>query len=102
MRLGSEKPQADNHTVSRMPITVPDSSQMQTVKPASAKCNFVRKPYANLPHTPVALASASKYFQMLPASLWRFAKCSQSVQEHSQVLLKAPAVMKVHSGCYEI
>jgi hypothetical protein len=34
---------------------------------SSAKCNSVRKPYANLPDTPVALASASKYFQMLPA-----------------------------------
>jgi len=35
----------------------------------SAKCNSVRKPYANLPGTPVALASACKYFQMLPAPL---------------------------------
>ena len=33
----------------------------------SAKCNSVRKLYANLSDTPVALASASKYFQMLPA-----------------------------------
>jgi hypothetical protein len=33
---------------------------------ASAKCNSVRKLYANLPDTPVALVSASKYFQMLP------------------------------------
>jgi hypothetical protein len=33
----------------------------------SAKCNSVQKPYTNLPHTPVALTSASKYFQMLPA-----------------------------------
>jgi hypothetical protein len=68
----------------------------------SAKCNSGRKPYANLSDTPVALASASKYFQMLPAPLWSFAKCSQSVQEHSDVLLKAPAVMEVHSGCYKI
>jgi hypothetical protein len=28
--------------------------------------------------------------------------CSQTLQEHSQVLLKAPAVMEVHSECYEI
>jgi hypothetical protein len=34
---------------------------------ASAKCNSVQQPYANLSDTPVALASASKYFQMLPA-----------------------------------
>jgi hypothetical protein len=33
----------------------------------SAKCNSVRKPYINLSDTPVALASASKYFQKLPA-----------------------------------
>jgi len=33
----------------------------------SAKCHSVQKPYANLPDTPVALASVSKYFQMLPA-----------------------------------
>jgi len=26
----------------------------------------------------------------------------QTLQEHSQMLLKAPAVMEVHSGCYEI
>jgi len=33
---------------------------------ASGKCNLVRKPYANLPGTPVALTGASKYFHMLP------------------------------------
>jgi len=33
----------------------------------SAQCKSVWKPYANLPDTPVALTSASKYFQMLPA-----------------------------------
>jgi len=33
----------------------------------SSKCNSVRKPYVNLSDTAVALASASKYFQMLPA-----------------------------------
>jgi len=33
----------------------------------SAKCNLVRKPHANLPGTPVALTSAAKYLQMLPA-----------------------------------
>jgi len=32
----------------------------------SAKCKSVRKPHANLPDTPVALTSASKYFQVLP------------------------------------
>jgi len=26
----------------------------------------------------------------------------QTLQEHSQMLMKAPAVMEVHSGCYEI
>jgi hypothetical protein len=31
-----------------------------------------------------------------------FAKCSQTLQEHSQVLLKAPAAMDVHSGRYTI
>jgi len=40
---------------------------LETVTYASAKCNSVRKPYANLSDTPVALASASMYFQMLPA-----------------------------------
>ena len=34
---------------------------------ASAKCNSVRKTYTHLPDTPVALTSASEYFQMLPA-----------------------------------
>jgi len=33
----------------------------------SAKCNLVRKPYTTLPHTLVALTTASKYSQMLPA-----------------------------------
>ena len=33
----------------------------------SAKCNSVRKLYANLPDTLVALTTASKYSQMLPA-----------------------------------
>jgi hypothetical protein len=33
----------------------------------SAKFNSVRKLYANLSDTPAALASASKYFQMLLA-----------------------------------
>ena len=32
-----------------------------------AKCNSVRKPYATLPDTLVALTTASKYSQMLPA-----------------------------------
>jgi hypothetical protein len=34
---------------------------------SSAICNSVCKPYTNLPDTPVALNSRSKYFQMLPA-----------------------------------
>jgi hypothetical protein len=34
--------------------------------PSSAKCKSVQKPHANLPDTPVALTSASKYFEMLP------------------------------------
>jgi len=33
----------------------------------SGRCNSVWKPHANLPDTPVALTSASQYFQMLPA-----------------------------------
>jgi hypothetical protein len=69
---------------------------------ASAKCNSVRKPYANLSDTPVALASASKYFQMLsapPAALINALRLCKSI---SHVLLKAPAVMEAHSGCYEI
>jgi len=33
---------------------------------SSAKCISVQKPHTNLPDTPVALTSASKYFQMLP------------------------------------
>ena len=31
----------------------------------SAKCKLFRKPHANLPDSPVALAGASKYLQML-------------------------------------
>jgi len=38
-----------------------------SASPTSAKCNLVRKPYTNLQDTPVALASVSKHFQMLPA-----------------------------------
>jgi hypothetical protein len=34
---------------------------------SSAKCNLVQKWYAYLPDTPVALTTAFKYFQMLPA-----------------------------------
>jgi len=37
--------------------------------PTSAKCISVQKPYSNLPGSLLALASASKYFQMLPALL---------------------------------
>jgi len=33
MRLGSEKPQADNHIISLIPEAVPDSSQMETPTP---------------------------------------------------------------------
>jgi len=33
MRLGSEKPQADNHIVSLMPNAVPDSSQREIATP---------------------------------------------------------------------
>ena len=35
--------------------------------PTLAKCNSVQKPYTNLPDTPIAVTSTSKYFQMLPA-----------------------------------
>jgi len=28
--------------------------------------------------------------------------CSQTLQEHFQVLLNAPAVIEVHSECYQI
>jgi len=37
-----------------------------------------------------------------PSPPWSLAKCFQTRQEHSHVLLKAPAVMVVHSGFYEI
>jgi len=33
MRLGSEKPQADNHIVPPMPTAVPDSSLIEIAKP---------------------------------------------------------------------
>jgi len=33
---------------------------------------------------------------------WSYTKCSQTLQEHSQMLLQAPAVMEVHSGCSDI
>jgi len=35
----------------------------------SARCKLVQKPHPNLPDTPVALTSDSKYFQMLPGPL---------------------------------
>jgi hypothetical protein len=41
--------------------------QPHFIAASSAKWNLVRKPYANLSDTPVALDSACKYFQMLPA-----------------------------------
>jgi len=62
---------------------------------------LVQKLHQNLLDTLVALTSTSKYFQMLPAP-WSFAKYSQVLQEHSQMLLKAPAVMEMHLGYYEI
>jgi len=34
---------------------------------ALTKCKSVQKPHTNLPDSPVALTSTSKYFQMLPA-----------------------------------
>jgi len=37
-----------------------------------------------------------------PSTLLSVAKCSQTVQEQSQVLLQAPAVLEVHSACSEI
>jgi len=42
------------------------SSDVVFREETSAKCISVRKPLANLPHTPVDLTSASMYFQMLP------------------------------------
>ena len=36
LRLGSEKPQADNHIVSCMPDTVPDSTQMEIATPVQS------------------------------------------------------------------
>ena len=33
---------------------------------------------------------------------WSYAKCSQTLQEHSQALLRAATVMEVHSGRHEI
>jgi len=71
--------------------------QLATESHSSANCNSVRKPYTNLPDTPVALASASKYFERLPAPHMTFVKSSSTEQEHSHVLPKAPAVMEVHS-----
>jgi len=68
----------------------------------SAKCISVWKPYPMLPDTQVALASASECFEMPPAPPWSFVKRSRTLQERSHVLLKAPAVMEVHSGCYKI
>jgi len=57
-------------------------------------------------HKPLRHSGSSRQcFEVLsdaPSPPWSFAICSQTVQEHSYVLLKAPVVMKVHSGCYEI
>jgi hypothetical protein len=69
---------------------------------ASAKCNSVWKPYANHSDTPVALASASKYFQMLPDPPGALQNALRLSKRICHMLLKAPAVMEVHSGCYEI
>jgi len=49
--------------------------------------------------------SPHQFFSVLPDAPrppWSFAKYSHTLPEYSQVLLKAPAVMEVHSGCYEI
>jgi hypothetical protein len=66
---------------------------------SSAKHNSVPKPYPNIPDTLVYLQSTSMYFQMLPATPSRFAKSSHTLQDPVYALLKAPAVMEVHSGC---
>jgi len=68
MRLGSEKPQSHKFIPVFSPDAAPNSTPIQEAKPvASARCKSVRKLHANLPDTPLALTSASKYFQMLPA-----------------------------------
>jgi len=46
-----------------------------------------------------------QYFQVRPDAPrppWSYAKWSQTLQKNYQVLQKAPAVMKVYSGCYDI
>jgi hypothetical protein len=58
MRLGSEKPQADNHIVPPMPAVVPNSSSIENG--TSAKFKSGRKPHANLPDTPVDLTGTPK------------------------------------------
>jgi len=73
----------------------------QTFLP-SVKWNSVWKPYTNLPDTPVALACASKYFQLLFAPRWSITKCSQTLQEHYHVFLKAHAGIEAHSRGYLI
>jgi len=56
-------------------------------------------------HSFQTLQATSPFFQGLPDAprpSWCKAICSQTLQEHSQTFLNAPAVMEIHSGCYEI
>jgi len=66
--------------------------------PNISKMYFVWKPCTHLPHSGGS-ASASKYFQMLPAG--PSLQGSYTLQNHFPILPKTLAVMVVYSGCYE-
>jgi len=59
---------------------------------------YITKMYISLE----AARKPPRHFPDAPRPSWSFAKCSQTLHEHSPVLLKAPAVMEVHSGRYKI
>jgi len=61
--------------------------------------------YEGTPNPPKHSWGPHQRFKVLldaPRPPWSFGKCSQTLQEHSQVHLKAPVGMAVHSGCYKI
>jgi len=55
------------HTLGKCPNC--EGNHIVCTNRSSARCKSVRKPYANLPDTPISLTRASKYFQTLPKSL---------------------------------
>jgi len=74
----------------------------------SALLNFIRKTQISLEATykPSRHSGQShqgcSVYQDPARHTWSRAMCSQTLEEHSQLLVKAPAVLEVHSECYDI